>query len=364
MCPRSRLRGLLVFLFALTIIGVASAQLQTFAQSPSQTANSSSQAAPDQPATLRINTRLVVVDVIATSNKGAPVTDLKAGDFTIQEDGVEQPVQVFSFHQPGGEPPAQPGPFASPGKLPQGVFTNVPQYRTSGALNVVLLDALNSNLIDQAVMRDAMVKFLEKLPAGEPIAVYLLGSKLTLLQDFTSDPELLKKAVAGLKRQGSKTRTNVAGNTRDAQMPVGSVAAETIDSIPGLQSRLNEFRDQQNAAQTDVRVRTTLDVLNALARSLAGYAGRKNLIWISQTFPVSIVANRINSVNSRDYSAEIAHTGDLLSNAQVAIYPVDVRTLEGSSQFEVGADPNPMGRPQMEKQRVDGEAGIQVRPRE
>jgi VWFA-related protein len=312
----------------------------SFAQNAGPTPSNTSPAQSSQE-TLRVSTRLVVVDVVATDKKGAPVNDLKPTDFTVQEEGVEQPVQVFSFHQPGAEPPAASGPFASPGKLPQGVYTNVPQFKTGGALNVVLLDSLNSNLVDQANMRDAMIKLLEKLPAGEPIAVYLLGNKLTLVQDFTSDPEALKNAVAGVKRQGSTAMgVNIAGNTRDA---------------------LNYFRDTQSAAQADVRVRMTLSAMNALARSLAGYPGRKNLIWISETFPITIVTDDITSPDNRDYSDEIARIGNRLSDAQVAIYPVDVRTIQGSSVFEVGADPKPMsGRPQLEKQRADGLEGQEV----
>ncbi len=142
-----------------------------------------------------------------------------------------------------------------------------------------------------------------------------------------------------------------------AETPIGSVAADTMGMMPGLQARLAEFRDQQNASQADFRVRLTLDALNSLARFLAGYPGRKNLVWVSETFPFTIVVDKIASNNNRDYSAEVARTGNLLSNAQVAIYPVDARTLVGSSQFSVGSDPNPMGVPELQKQRIDGEAG-------
>jgi len=329
----------------------AFSQAQNSGQPPSANPGPNAQ---DQATTLRVATRLVLVDVVVTDKKGDPVNDLKATDFTVLDEGVEQPVQVFSFHQPGAEPPAASGPFASPGKLAPGVYTNVPQYKTGGALNVVLLDSLNSDMLDQAAMRDAMVNFLEKVPAGESIAIYLLGNNLTLIQDFTSDPELLRKAVAGVKRQGSHGMSNVAGNTRDSQVPAGSVAAETIP-LMGLRRRLEEFRDQQASGQTDLRVGLTLDALNALARSLAGYSGRKNLIWISESFPVTITLDRQASNNNRDYSAALAHTGSLLSNAQVAIYTVDVRGLVGSSQFEVGSDPNPHSSAQYMKETVGGE---------
>jgi hypothetical protein len=139
-------------------------------------------------------------------------------------------------------------------------------------------------------------------------------------------------------------------------MPVGSVAADTMGMIAGLRGRLEEFRDQQSAAQMDLRVGLTLDALNALARSLAGYSGRKNLIWISESFPVTIMLDKPASNNNRDYAAALTRTGSLLSNAQIAIYTVDSRGLAGSSQFAVGSDPNPIGTPQQIKQTIGGES--------
>ncbi len=301
-----------------------------------------------------MTTRMVVVDVVATDNKGVPVADLQAGDFTVQEEGQEQPVRAFSFHQPE---PASSAATVAPPKLPAGYFSNTPQYKTNGALNIVLLDSLNSTLLNQASMRDAMIKFMEKLPAGQPIAIYLLGNKLTLVQDFTSDPEVLKKAIAGVKRQGSKHLDNAAGTTRMADMPVGSVAVYTMMDVPQIKAQLEEFHDQQTAVHADNRVRFTLDALNSLAHSLAGYPGRKNLVWVSETFPFAIVLDKIDSPNNRDFSREIAATGSVLSNAQVAIYPVDARALVGNSDFSVGSDPNPIGNPAVMSTTLDNEAG-------
>src|ERR1700756_64446 len=167
---------------------------------------------PDQNPTLHVNTRLVLVDVIATDNKGTPVRDLKEGDFTVLDEGQEQVIKVFGFHQPDPNATTDPAPsFVSATKLPPGYFTNAPQYKTNGALNIILLDALNTTLLNQATVRDAMIQLLAKLPPNAPVAVYLLNSKLTLVQDFTSDPAVLLKAIAGAKRQGSGALDNAAG---------------------------------------------------------------------------------------------------------------------------------------------------------
>lgn len=289
---------------------------------------------------------MVVVDVVATDNKDLPIKDLKADDFTVQEEGQAQAVRAFSFHQTEQGPASASGqtPASSNPKLPPGYFSNAPEYKSNGALNVLLLDALNSTLLNQASMRDGMIKLMEKLPADQPMAIYLLGNKLTLVQDFTSDPEVLRKAVVSVKRQGSKLLDNAAGTTR-------------MDEMRVPRARLEEFHDQHIAAEADFRVRFTLDALNSLGRYLAGYPGRKNLIWVSETFPFSIVQNDLTSQNNRDFSRDVAATGSLLSNAQVAIYPVDAKTLGGNSDFGVGNDPNPIGNHATISTRLDGEAG-------
>ena len=42
-----------------------------------------------------------------------------------------------------------------------------------------------------------MIRYLEKMPEGQPVAIYMLSTKLTLLQDFTDDPAVLKKVAKG-----------------------------------------------------------------------------------------------------------------------------------------------------------------------
>jgi hypothetical protein len=48
-----------------------------------------------------------------------------------------------------------------------------------------------------------MIRYLEKMPEGQPVAVYALSTKLTLLQDFTDDPAVLKKVAKELKMKAS-----------------------------------------------------------------------------------------------------------------------------------------------------------------
>src|SRR5258708_39588678 len=189
--------------------GAPQAASQTPAQSssPAQAAGqANAQVASEPAAVLKVTTRLVVVDVVATDRKGLPLTDLKAEDFSLQEEGTEQKVRVFSFQQP-----SQVAATPAPVKLPANMVSNVPTFQANKTLSVLLLDGLNTDLVSQKYVRQEMLKFLEKLPAGQPVAVYGLGVKLRLLQDFTTDPGLLKQAIQTMKGRNSPVIDNSSG---------------------------------------------------------------------------------------------------------------------------------------------------------
>jgi VWFA-related protein len=283
------------------------------------------------PATvLKIKTRLVVVDVVAVDHKGAPIKDLKAEDFTVLEEGKEQQVRVFAFQHP-----AEPGtgaPVMVQASLPANRITNMPRFKTNSTLNVLLLDGINVVSANQKYTREQMLKFLEKLPAGQPLAVYALGGRLRMLQDFTADPTLLREAVKKSRDNTLAVRTEISNA---ADLPPGM-----LDQMPdGMLQSILRFGQDEAINQMDERVRLTLEQLSALAHNLAGFPGRKNLIWLSEAFPSYLFPSNPRVTGgagtgaattpniAKSYQGQIDHTADLLSNAQVAVYPVDTGTL-------------------------------------
>jgi VWFA-related protein len=278
---------------------------------------------------LKVKTRLVLVDVIALDRKGVPVADLKADDFTLQEENKPQKIRVFNFQQgPQGQPAV-----LAPATLPANRITNMPRFKTNSALNVLLLDGINVTNANQKYAREQMLKFLEKLPAGQALAVYAMGTRLRMLQDFTVDPTLLKEIV-------KKTKFNAVGARTES--------SNALDLPPGFVQQLPDqmlqqvlrFGQEQAINQMDERVRLTIEQLGTLARNLSGYPGRKNLIWVSEAFPAylfpqdpdpagrssnSAAASQLPIV--KNYQGEINHASDLLANAQVAVYPIDVAAV-------------------------------------
>ena len=303
---------------------------------------------------LKVKTRLVVIDVIAQDKKGNPVSGLQASDFRVLEDGAEQRVSVFAFQHPAAAPEQQ---VAAEAQLLPNHYRNAPHFAANSALNVILLDGLNSTLLNQAYMRDQMIKFLRTLPQGQPVAIYALGRKLRLLQDFTTDIGALKQVIDNFRSERSHLHNN-AGGTSEVPLTLSGWAEQTVtEKAPQFKTQIESFAQEDTSSQMDVRVQYTTAALRMLARTLAGYSGRKNLIWITEAVPVNMfgeysfdiqtsqdAAGRpIRSTSDgasaaraqRSYEDSLAMVANLFASAQVAVYPIDARGLVGNPFFNV-----------------------------
>jgi VWFA-related protein len=306
--------GVLLLSIALSARPSEGADQQTASPQPSPSAVYQS------PSVLRATTRLVVVDVVATDDKGAPLSNLKAEDLAVLEDGKPQKITGFTFHQ---------GTVAThtAGVL-QGGFNNVPQYKDVSAMNVILLDALNGDFAGHAYGRDELLKFLDKQALKQPTALYALEEKLTLLHDFTLDAKDLKAVLQDYKPKGQVHVQDVYA----AASPFAARGANTNTTVRSL----------------DI----TVAALNSLAQALAGYPGRKNLIWVSEGFPITLYpeiifdeadpfchpactanlsaaqAQGFKSGAGQDFDAAVEKVANALMNAQIAVYPVDAAGLQ------------------------------------
>ena len=305
------------------------------AAAPAQAQSQGQKPAPvyESATVLKSITRLVVVDVVATDKDGV-VTDLKQDDFSVLEDGKEQKVRVFNFQQPHANPPGAVAVAAS--RPPENVYSNVAHFSASSSLNILLLDALNTNLPHQAYVRDQMIRYLEKMPEGQPVAVYMLSTKLRLLQDFTDDPAVLKKVARDIKLHASPLQDNPGGGSDTELLPAGLADSGMMPAQ--MLSAMQSFEQERVAFQTDLRITYTLNALNTISRALSGYPGRKNLIWISEAFPLTIDPNMELTgdtfAGTRNYGPQIAEAADSLMDAQIAMYPIDARGLVPPSMFD------------------------------
>ena len=296
--------------------------------------------------TFKATSRIVVEDVVVTDSKGHPVKGLKQEDFELSENNAPQHLRVFEeYPQPGSEETqrsaASAGSQTTTGsaqstQVTPNIFSNSrltgPE---TGSSTIIVLDLLNTAIADQTRAKSYLIDFIKKRPAASQMAICSLGYNLRLIQGFTRDETTLLAAING-KKGGVKAPPwqSDAGLEKSVQLArdVASVAG-TAESILALQRTQNSL-DEQMANDTDVRMRFTLDAFMQLGRYLAGVPGRKNLIWLSGSFPMSIQPNPdVNGYEpvTRNYYYDIKKTTNLLAEAHVAVYPVSASGLVAHS---------------------------------
>ena len=148
---------LLVFLGA--ILSSANADVQS-AQASSPTSGTKQGAAP----VFKATTRPVIVNVVVTDKSNRPVSGLKPSDFKLWDSGKPQKLSAFEVHS--YVPPKQINPIALPPHKYTNFTTVSSTTQSSPALNVVLFDLLNSPVLDRAVARKELLKFLTEAAAG------------------------------------------------------------------------------------------------------------------------------------------------------------------------------------------------------
>src|SRR5580692_913594 len=223
---------------------------------------------------LHASSSMVLVDVVVTDH-GKPAHGIDRSSFHIFEDGHEQAIASFEEHQPHPVSPNAIKAAAQIAALPPNTYTNVSPYPDTGAVNVLLLDALNTPLVDQQEARKEMIEYLGKIPPGTPIAIFTLASRLQLITGFTTDAAYLAKVLKS-KAAASSHSVVLENQTNSVQLQMENQVYQMESSgMPAAAiDALQEFEADYTAVQTNLRVQVTLDAFDELARYLSGIPGR------------------------------------------------------------------------------------------
>jgi VWFA-related protein len=272
---------------------------------------------------LHSTTRLVVVNVVVQDKKGMPVEDLTRDDFTVSDGGKKESISIYSFE------PARTikAPLEA---LPPNTYSNhlAREGRLPTSATVILLDGLGTKFEDLAWAQKQLIKFLSQLQPQDRVALYVLGRKLRVVQDFTSDPSPLLEAL----RHGAGT----VGTRSSADQQSDGQA----NHFPGLSGPAAAAANRLEAGMVDWThagpevngFLLTCDSIEAIARHLSGLPGRKSLIWVTgdvpfpQTFSDRFEPGHPGGSNPlliENYERMV----QALIQADVAVYPVDARGL-------------------------------------
>ena len=308
--------------------------------------------------TIHVTTKAVLVDVVVTDSKGHPIKGFAEKDFQVSEDGRPQDVRSFREFTDDArseDETANSTPALSPAKLTKpspNVFTNQTRAPDAGAVTLVLFDMLNTPAQDQAFARQQLIKFLQSKPKNLQFALCTMSlgttTHLRLIQGFTPDENVLIAAANGKRGVPKETRWQVAtsGNVNSVNTVNELAKGGPMSGFQGLASALQQAQAVEDVADTSERSSITLESMMLLARYLSGIRGRKNIVWLSGSFPISLAATTSSNnlaLDNPNYTYKIKRVTNLMADSQIAIYPVDVRGLIGAGQS--AADAGGMGGP-------------------
>jgi len=285
------------------------------------------------PAVIRSTTRLVQLNVIVHNTKGEPVEGLKKEDFTVLDQGKEQQIAAFSANS------AAPRDASIP-SLPTNVFSNrgASGAANPGSVTVILFDALNTAIQDQFYARQQVLKFLRQLQPQDHVAIYVLTTKIIVLNEFTQDATSLLQAIQ--KFGGYYSAQQDAANPNPNPVDQSTFVNNTPET-DAMASRLRDFLNAADGKFSDFaninRAETTTSAIQAIANHVARIPGRKSLVWVSASFPISIGFDGETlsqpGREQRMFTDEIEHATRALNQANMAIYPIDARGLMASPHF-------------------------------
>ncbi len=267
----------------------------------SLTAAPSQRPATEATPTFRIGTKLVEVDVVARNKRG-PATGLNKDDFTLFDNGKPQDIAVFSVRSVRASAALPAVPAAPP--LPPGLASNRsnPGAEPPATQTILLLDQIFTAPVNQAYDIQRIHLFLSQRRKRDGVGIYTVGTSLQVLQDVTDNDALLRKAGNALVAR------NASGRDSDTT-GMSALAAAEYEAL---------------------RIREQIDTLKhsfqAIARHLANVPGRKNLVWITEGFPL-MICNRFICI---DFKPDIEEAARALNDANVALYSVDARGLIGA----------------------------------
>ncbi len=306
----------------------------------------------DIPATgtvLHAESQLVLVDVVVTDHD-KPVTGLDRSRFHVFQDGREQDIASFDETEPDASGPTDASAaLVRPPALPPDTFSNQPVYRKANAVNVLLLDGLNTEAADQLYVRREMVSYLKTLPPGMEIAIFTLGSKLRLVQGFTEDTGKLLAALANKKAAAPASLRQSAEQKTEDQAEIDRMTDAEVSPMDIANTQ--DFLSESEEKQTGMRVQFTLEAFQEMGHYLSGIPGRKNLIWFSGSFPLQFFAMGSSPIEQMKLNADgalgeqVRETADLLAAERVAVYPVDARGVLGQSMFDASLQAQDYTRP-------------------
>lgn len=281
-------------------------------------------------------TELVLIPTLVTDKSGNHVSGLKKEDFTVLENGGEQKIATFEEITSGAHRLSRP-------RNPNEFSNSLAGGSSASRITLIVLDFINTPFLDQTEARKELLKYLtQSVDQREPTALYTLTrSGIHVIHDFTTDPRVLVAALHKVKgdtfqmvdsQEDVEAMTGTASPDGSAGVDPGAVQSEAAK----IQTMMEDAELNFQSFEQRLAITYTLQGMQQLSQALAGFPGRKSLIWAGGGFPFGVSDNTMQLAPAgRDSLVDVLpmyeHTWQLLNAAQIALYPLDVKGLQVST---------------------------------
>jgi VWFA-related protein len=288
--------------------------------------------------TVKLKAHLITMDVTVKDKKGKYVTDLKADDFTIIENGVPQKMEFF-------DPPLSTDNVMN---HPNTAEATKPLAPAGGPAHVIslVLDGATTEQSNLKQVREGMRRFIrERIAAADMVAVFAVTTDLRLLQSFTQDKA---RMLAAIDKTDDLTASNknserqqIADDIRQAQEEMAGLPGESALPATPAAASLGSGAARRlvlaNMLQQYFKLRSQLSVqqarpvlasLAAICEALRAVPGKKTLVLFSEGF-----------VTPETLDWQVQSVIDIANRANVALYIIDSAGLRTSAPLSTGAVP-------------------------
>jgi VWFA-related protein len=242
---------------------------------------------PNATTTLRISSRLVVLDLVVEDAQGNIVPNLKREDFHVTEAG--EPQNILNFDTNGAH------------TVPESVTIHstqeLDQLAPQAPVNIILLDEFNTRFEDMAFARYSLKKYLSRQPGQLSTPTMLIAvslQKFEVLHDYTQNKDEILSAL------------DHHFAVYPWQVHQGGWLAE--------------------------RYGTAFESLRRVAEAVVGHQGPKNMIWIGRGFPSLNFVNMQVDTQNRVENA-VQQCVNELRDARVTLYTIDPAGVQVNNTY-------------------------------
>ena len=308
---------------------MAIALCAVIAQTPGSPQKPQQEVSPED--VIRITTSLVQTDVVVTDKNDQAINDLKLEDFELFDNGKKQDIKFMEFVSVDAGRRAE----GNRAKVPAGVeIEPVPGLSAKEVRRVVafVVDDLTIPDADLPFVRDLLLDFVNnKMREGDLVAIVRTIGGKGLLQQFTSDRQLLRRAIATMN---VITNPFKATNNPDptgftvSPRPLATEGGGTRESVDLSETGTEDISGPNDDTNRLFRGLTALTTANFIIDSLKEIPGHKNLVIVSGGIPI-FEANSSGTAYS-NVSYLLNRLSDNAIRAGVTINALDPRGLKAT----------------------------------